>query len=98
MARLIYSDPAFRDFERILDHYAEQDAELAGEVVGLTQEALQVLERHPLIGREAESGMRELVISRGKTGFVALYDFLPQHDVVRVLALRHQREAGYPLL
>jgi hypothetical protein len=40
--------------------------------------------------------MRELVVSYGKTGFVALYDFLPEHEIVRVLAPRHQREAGYP--
>jgi plasmid stabilization system protein ParE len=39
--------------------------------------------------------IRELVISAGRTGYVALY----QHDAldhrVRVVAVRHQREAGY---
>jgi hypothetical protein len=27
---------------------------------------------------------------------VALYRFIPHLDVVRVLAIRHQRELGYP--
>jgi hypothetical protein len=40
--------------------------------------------------------MRELVISRGKTGHVALYDYDPDGDVVVIVALRAQREAGYP--
>lgn len=39
--------------------------------------------------------MRELVISHGRTGYVALYDWLEAIDTVVVLALRHQREAGY---
>ena len=45
--------------------------------------ALLILEAHPLIARRFDDHLRELVISRGK------------RDVVRVLALRHQREAGY---
>ena len=40
--------------------------------------------------------MRELVISRGKTGYVALYRYLSGQDVILVLAVRHQRELGYP--
>jgi plasmid stabilization system protein ParE len=95
LARLIYSESGFTDFERIFEFSAKSHPELAAEVVSLIEEAVQTLGRHPLIGRIAESGMRELVVSYGKTGYIALYDFLPEHDVVRVLALRHQREAGY---
>jgi hypothetical protein len=36
------------------------------------------------------------VISFGKTGYVALYRFLPQRGEIRVLAFRHQRELDYP--
>ena len=96
MARLIYSEAAFAALERIFEFYHEIDPRLAQEVVGLIEEAVRTLERHPLIGRGAGSGMRELVISHGRTGFTALYDYLPEVEVVRVLALRHQREAGYP--
>jgi hypothetical protein len=40
--------------------------------------------------------MRELVISFGKSGYVALYRFIAHLGVVRVLAIRHQRELDYP--
>jgi hypothetical protein len=43
-----------------------------------------------------ERDLRELVISYGRTGYVALYDYSPARDRVRVLAIRHQRELDYP--
>jgi plasmid stabilization system protein ParE len=67
----------------------------AVETVGLIEEAVELLIRHPLIGRPIEHGLRELVISRGRTGYVALYSFEEDQDAVLVLAIRHQREAGY---
>jgi plasmid stabilization system protein ParE len=39
--------------------------------------------------------MRELVISHGESGYVALYEHAPAEDLVRIVAIRHQREAGY---
>jgi plasmid stabilization system protein ParE len=53
------------------------------------------LEQHPEIGRLVQHNFRELIISRGKTGYVALYEYDKDSDVVLVLAIRHQREAGY---
>lgn len=57
--------------------------------------AIENLATHPLIGRRVEGDLRELVISYGATGYIALYRFDIQRDQVRVLALRHQREIGY---
>jgi plasmid stabilization system protein ParE len=56
---------------------------------------LEILVQHPEIGRKVHFGQRELVISRGRTGYLALYRFLPHIDRILVLALRHQRESGY---
>jgi len=67
----------------------------ATETMELIEEAVAVLRRHPLIGRPVESDLRELVISRGKTGYVALYSFEADQDAVLILAIRHQREAGH---
>jgi hypothetical protein len=39
--------------------------------------------------------IRELIISVGKTGYVALYQHDELDGVVRVLGVSHQREAGY---
>jgi plasmid stabilization system protein ParE len=47
------------------------------------------------MGRPAEADLRELVISRGKSGYIALYRYDGERDRVLVLAVRHQREAGY---
>lgn len=92
MARVVYAARALADFERIVDFLAGHSPELA---VARISEAVSTLEQHPLIGRPAEQGLRELVISRGRTGYIALYRFLKAEDTVLVLALRHQREVGY---
>lgn len=54
-----------------------------------------MLREHPLVGRPAEHGYRELLISRGRTGYVALYKYDVEQDVAIVLAVRHQRECGF---
>lgn len=96
MARLALEQSAQADLERLADFLAAGDPEAAAETASLIFDALTVLERHPLIGRPAEEGLRELVISRGRSGYVALYDYVESQDLVVVHALRHQREAGYP--
>ena len=54
-----------------------------------------MLEEHPLIGRKRDALRRELVISRGRSGYVAMYRFDSANDIVLVLRIRHQREAGF---
>ena len=95
MAKLSYSEQALADLERLADFLTEVAPSAAAETVGLIEEAVALLARHPLIGRPVEFGMRELVISRGRTGYLALYSFEQEHDAVLILAIRHQREAGY---
>jgi toxin ParE1/3/4 len=48
-----------------------------------------------MIGRPADHGLRELVIGKDSRGYVALYRYKPDQEVVRVLAIRSQREAGF---
>jgi plasmid stabilization system protein ParE len=95
LATLSYSDRALADLERLSDFLLAADALAAAETVDLIAEAVGLLSRHPLIGRPVEWGLRELVISRGRTGYVALYSVEDEHHAVLVLAIRHQREAGY---
>lgn len=54
-----------------------------------------MLASHPLIGRRVSGELRELVISRGSTGYIALYQCYPAFERVIVRAIRHQREAGF---
>ena len=95
MTRVTYSPRANLDLERLFEFVAREDPEAASASVEAIMHGVLVLERHPLMGRPAEEGMRELVISHGRTGYVALYDYLAPIDTVVILALRHQREAGY---
>lgn len=95
MARLIYAGQALRDLERLADFLLETDPAAAAQTARLIEEAVTVLRRHPLIGRPVEAGLRELVISRGRSGYLALYSYETAHDAVFILTIRHQREAGY---
>ncbi|MGE5182009.1 MAG: type II toxin-antitoxin system RelE/ParE family toxin [Acidobacteriota bacterium] len=95
MATLIYARRALEDLERIADFLGNTDTDAAELAIELIEEAIALLAHHPLVGRAAEEGYRELVISRGRTGYIALYRYRPRADVVVILAIRHQREAGY---
>lgn len=57
--------------------------------------AIDVLIANPLIGRPCGDHLRELVIGRGMRGYLALYHYDERRDLVRVLAIRSQKESGY---
>lgn len=91
-----FSEVAGCDLERLTDFLHKTDVSAAIETTDLIVDAVSVLKRHPLIGRSVDYGFRELIISRGRTGYVALYQYDEATDLVLILAIRHQREAGYP--
>lgn len=95
MAQIVYSGEAFTDFERIVEFQLEASSEVAVQVLDLIGDAIDIPATHPLIGRRVDDHIRELVISRGATGYLALYRFDAAFDIVRILRIRHQREAGY---
>jgi len=83
------------DLERLTDFLLESAPEAALDTVSIVLDGLSIPAQHPLVGRPLPGGQRELVISRGRTGYLALYRYDAQADVVLVLALRHQRESDY---
>jgi len=95
MAKISYSPQAVTDLERISDFVARDGTQAQLEALDLIDDAVNVLARHPLMGRPVEHGLRELVISQGKTGYVALYSHEVNDDAILILAIRHQREAGF---
>jgi len=97
LAQIVYSRRALDDLERAIGFLADQDAGAAAQAAAAIREAVDILSRHPLIGRPVEPPLRELVISFGKTGYLALYRFLPERAEVRILGIRHQRELDYPV-
>ncbi len=95
MAAVVYSGRALEDIERAFRFLLAENPEAAPDAVEAIQSAIEHLSKHPLLGRRVEGEIRELVISYGKTGYVALYRFVVPVDEIRVLAIRHQREIGY---
>lgn len=95
MTTLSFSRKALADGERFADFLMERDPKAAASTLALIANAVEVLRRHPFIGRPVERGLRELIISRGRTGYVALYEFDQNRDEIIVHKLRHQLEAGY---
>ena len=95
MAQVIYSRRALADLERLTDFLLDSAPTAAPETVNLILEAVDILTNHPLISRPAETELRELIISRGKSAYLALYSYEEREDTVIILAVRHSREAGY---
>jgi addiction module RelE/StbE family toxin len=96
MAQVIYSNEALADFERIIEFLLKTSPETAMQTLMSIRSAVSILEAHPLIGRRIDDHIRELVISQRATGYLALYRFDAAFDVIRILRVRHQLEAGYP--
>lgn len=95
MAKIKLAEEVWEDFERILAHLDEFQVEKPLQRIQTIIQAIDVLETNPLVGRPIDSIKRELVIGRDSQGYVALYHYSLALDLVFVLAIRSQREAGY---
>ena len=95
MARVDYSADARADLIRLVEFLLHAGADHPERMVDDVTHAIEALMRHPKIGRPLDSGLRELVISYGATGYLALYDYSPVYDDVLILRIRHQREEDY---
>jgi len=98
MARVELAARVADDFDRILEHLAQYEVAEASARIDEIIQAISVLETNPLLGRPARNETRELVIGRQSCGYVALYRYVTEVDIVFVLAIRSQREAGYRAL
>ncbi len=96
MIKLAYHIVAQQDIVRLVDFLIKTDIGAALETFAVIDDGVSLLINHPQIGRPTEEdSLRELVISRGNTGYVALYEFNELLELVIVLRVKHQREAGY---
>ncbi len=95
MPKVHFTEQALSDLERIFQFLEQEAPDFAIMVGEKIVDATSVLQRHPLIGRPAPHNLRELIISKGHSGYVALYRFLPAQDRIDILAIRHQRECGF---
>jgi plasmid stabilization system protein ParE len=92
MTRWLLAPKAADDLERMADFLLETAPGRATESIDLILDALAIPARHPRMGRPLPQGLRELVISRGQPGYLALNSYDEGSNVALDLALRHQRE------
>ena len=96
MPRLIWSPHALRDVQRVQRFLAEKNPDAAARAVQAIRQGVKVLAKQPGIGRpveDMEPEFREWPIDFGDSGYIAMYRF--DGSTAVLLALRHQREAGY---
>jgi plasmid stabilization system protein ParE len=89
---------ALEDLDRLYDFLVEQDLDAAERALEVIERALDLLAYSPFSCRKAlhqkNPRWRELLISFGSSGYVALFEIEDSHTVT-VTALRHQREEDY---
>lgn len=95
--RLRFTEEAEQDLAELHAFLTEASPTAATKALAKIQRAFRLLEEFPYAFRKAvdapRPGLRELVISFGKRGYVALFEI--EADDVTVLAVRHQRESDY---
>lgn len=96
MSRLIWSPQALLDMQRLYRFLASKNMDAAKRAIKSTRQGVKVLGQQPGIGRPIEDmpdEFREWVIDFGDSGYLVRYRL--DADEVVILAVRHQREAGY---
>jgi len=96
MPRLIWSPRAAADIQRLYRFLLFKNADAARRAVMTIRRGVQILERQSSIGRPVENMpdiYRELIINFGDSGYIVRYRI--ETDAVIILAIRHQKEAGY---
>lgn len=96
MTKISYSSEFWDDMARLTDFLMLQNTSAALATYDIVMHGIGLLKMHPEIGRLASKNeLRELVISRGNTGYIALYSYDELLDLVNVVSIWHQRESGF---
>ena len=96
MPQLIWTPAALQDVERLYRFLVTKNSTAARGAVKAIRQGMSILETQPQAGRpmpDMDPEFREWFINFGGSGYIALYRFDGSGAVV--LAVRHQREAGY---
>lgn len=95
--RLRFTPEAKDDLVRLYDFLLEKDLHATEDALEVIRLGMDVLRDFPFSCRKAVPEtpfLRELVISFGSTGYVALFEI--EYDrTITILAVRHQREDDF---
>ncbi len=93
--RLDYAAAFWDDLLRLQEFLLQQAEADADAWMDTILDSIAVLQKQPGIGRPVPGALRELIIERGHSGYLALYRYDRDRQYVRLLRIRHQRECGY---
>jgi plasmid stabilization system protein ParE len=96
MPRVIFAPAAIRDLERLRAFLRPKNPAAAKRASEAIVQGVRALGTHPHMGRlieELSEQYREWLIDFGDSGYVVRYRI--DDRAVTILALRHQKEAGY---
>jgi plasmid stabilization system protein ParE len=92
-----FTKTAREDIKRLYAFLLAHDQSAAEHTLTTIEQAMQLLNTFPFTCRKAQIDnpfLRELVISFGHHGYVALFE-IEENAIVTILAVRHQREDDY---
>ena len=96
MPQVIFAPAAIRDLQRLRDFLRPKSTDAARRAGEAIRQGMKILGAHPHIGRMGDDlpeQFRDWLIDFGDSGYVVRYRI--DDDAVTILAIRHQKEAGY---
>ena len=96
MPQLIWAPTALRDLQRLYRFLSTHNTDAAQRAVKAIRQGVGVLKLQPAMGRPVEDlpiEFREWIVDFGDSGYIVRYRL--GTDSVVVLAVRHQKEAGW---
>ena len=92
-----FTKTAREDIKRLYAFLLVHDLQAAKHALEAISKAIELLQTFPFNCRKAQADtpfIRELIISFGSNGYVALFE-IEEDKTVTILAVRHQREDDY---
>lgn len=96
MPQVIFALAAIRDLQRLRDFLRPKNPDAARRAGEAIRQGVRILGAQPRLGRMVDDlpeEFREWLIDFGDSGYVARYHI--DGDAVTILAIRHQKEAGF---
>lgn len=94
MSRIIITENALRGIKRCRQFLESKNLLAAKRASQVIFSTFELLEKYPAVGRPDldRPELKELIIKFGASGYVALYRYIPNEDIVYIVAFRHQKE------
>lgn len=96
MPQVIFAPAAIRDLQRLRDFLRPKNPDAARRAGEAIRQGVKILGAQPRLGRMVDDlpdQFREWLVDFGDSGYVIRYHI--NGDAVTILAIRHQKEAGY---